>query len=571
LLEGQYGRVDYSGDAIPYLDMAQAVHADDWKLAFNPLWGLGYALLIAFFKTFFAATATGEWNAIHLLNILIYSAGYFSFLYLLRNIASSLAESSGDPVSDHGQARVVLAGTVLFLTAELCIDTVSRVGPDTLVTTLVLLALALVLRLRDRPNVGTAALLGTVLGCGYVVKTIFLPLSLVIVLVVVYGRYRRRERTRFRPSLILALLFFAAVFAVPYAVGLSWALGRFTLGESGTLNYAWHVNRLTLMHWQGGPAQFGKPLHPTHLLLADPPIYGFSSPFNVSYPPFFNPPYYYEGYRHFFNVNLQLRAIAANMLHLYQALRPIPLTYAVLVCLMLIFFTGARGLGEKHSDFSASTKEWLRNMRSIWPVLLPAVAGVALYIQVHLEGRYLPAFLLVLSAVPIGLFLLRTDGWPAYVGPLVLTVLTAGSVASLFTVDRATIAAARHQVQYDQSSQWQLARFLEAHGLRAGDEVAVIGGPANHCTWAHIDHLRIVAELEADLYAPLNTGPDMYWNAPPATQRHILDIFRQTGAKVVIERVTQPGELNTPGWIAVPGTDNMIYDLGTSAPAASSK
>ncbi len=552
VIEGWYGRTDYSGDAIPYLDMARAIHDGHWNLAFNPLWGLGYPLLIAAIKPVFAPTAAGEWDAVHLLNLIIYAAAFASFIFLLNSICRTLAFSSQDDVHDLTSSRLDLAGTALFLSAELCLDTVSRVGPDTLVTTLVLFALGLVLRLRDRPRPSIAITLGLVLGFGYVVKTIFLPLSLVIVLVALYGLFRRRKRTPFHPELLVWTVLMAAVVALPYALGLSWAFGRPTLGESGSLNYAWHVNRLELMHWQGGPAQFGKPLHPTTQLLADPPIYSFAEPFHVSYPPFFNPPYYYEGYRHFFNAKLQLRAIAANLLHLYQALHVLPITFAVLFCVLLIFVTGNRG------QFVTSRGEWLRNILGLWPVLLPSFAGVALYLQVHLEGRYLPAFLLVLATVPIAMFLQRAEGWPPYVSPLVLTALVVGSIATIAVANRSTIEAASHNVYYSDMPPWVLARFLEQHGLKPGDPVAIVGGPATHCTWAYVDRLRIVSELSADVYAPPDAGKDMFWNATPEARQQMLDLFAHAGAKLVVAPV---GPSVLPGWTPVPGTAIVVHDL----------
>jgi hypothetical protein len=371
LVEGWYGRVDYSSDAIPYLDIARAVHASEWKLIFNPLWGLGYALLIAAVKPFFASTPAGEWNAVHLLNLVIYAADYASFIFLLRSIGQSLSRSVERIASNSAQCSVILAGTAIFLSTELCIDTVSRVGPDTLVTTLILLALGLVLRLRESPRHQTALALGAVLGAGYVVKTIFLPFSILVFVIVALVVYRRN----LPKSILPTTLVFVALFAIPYIAGLSWAFGHFTMGESGTINYTWHVNRLPQMHWQGGPAQFGKPIHPTKLLLADPPIYGFSTPFNVTYPPFFNPPYYYEGYRHFFSIKLQLRAILANLYHLFQALRPLPIVYAFLLCIALIFRFGARGT-------DLVRRGWMRDLFGLWPILIPALGGIALYIQV---------------------------------------------------------------------------------------------------------------------------------------------------------------------------------------------
>ena len=547
ILEGIYGRVDYSGDAIPYLDMARAIHAGDWKLAFNPLWGLGYALLIAAAQSLFANTGQGEWIAVHCLNLVIYAAAYASFVYLLAGIVAIASKEEAEGEAPYRLSnQVLLSGTALFLSAELCMDTVSRVGPDVLVTTFVLLSLGLLLRLLYRPNRFYALLLGASLGCGYIVKTIFLPLSLVIIVITVFALFRRRGK----PAVMGITIACAALIAAPYVAGLSWSMGRFSMGESGILNYAWHVNRLLLIHWQGGPAQFGQPLHPTSQLLADPPIYAFSEPFHVSYPPFFNPPYYYEGYHHFFDKKLQVRAIAANLLHLVQALRTLAMAYCVGICLLLILF-----LRERHP---AQGREWLRETCSFWPILLPAAAGIALYVQVHLEGRYLPAFLLVLAVVPITVFFVRASEWPKQLSAIVFALLLAGCVATLATVNKPTWEAARHHVRYSDSQQWVLARFLVQHGLQPGDPVAVIGGPANHCTWAHVDHLRIVSELAADLYATPGEGTKMFWEATPAKQQQMLNLFAGTGAKLVI---SQAGDTLAPGWTPVPGTNVVIHDL----------
>ena len=544
ILEGMYGRVDYSGDAIPYLDMARAIHSGDWKLAFNPLWGLGYPLLIAMVKPLFASTGSGEWAAVHFLNLLIYTAAFVCFLFFVQSIVLILA--AGEGTLSRMDNRLVFAATALFLSGELCMDNVSRVGPDLLVSTLILLSLGLLLRLLHRPGPLTALLLGAALGCGYITKTIFLPLSLIIIVMAAFALFRRRRK----PSVVAFTVACAALVAAPYVAGLSWSMGRFSMGESGTLNYAWHVNRLSLMHWQGGPAQFGRPLHSTTQLLADPPVYSFAEPFHVSYPPFFNPPYYYEGYRHFFNAKLQVRAVAANLLHLVQAIRAIPMAYCVLLGLLLILV-----FRNHHPE---QGREWLRESASYWPVLLPAFAGVALYLQVHLEGRYLPAFLLVLATIPLTVFLVRASQWPDYVSSIVLALLLAGCVATLVTVNRDTWSAARHHVRYGDSQQWVLARFLAQHGLQPGDPVAIVGGPATHCTWAYVDHLRIVSELSADVYAPPDTGINMFWNATPAARQQMLSLFAGTGAKVVVAPV---GRTSTPGWMAVPGTNVVIHDL----------
>jgi hypothetical protein len=542
LVEGWYGRVDYTTDAISYLDVARSIQEGHWKWAFNPL------------SPFFPPTGAGEWNLLHMLNFAVYAAAYATFIFCLRSLIRTFERVTHSPVSNRIQSRLILAGTAIFLCSELCLDNASRVGPDMLVSTFFLLAVSLVLRLLDAPNIRTFVLLGVVLGIAYVIKAIFLPLSIIIILVTGIALYLRREKMA---GLALTILC-AALFAVPYIAGLSWSYGHFTTGESGSVNYAWHVNKVTQIHWQGGPARFGKPIHPTTQLLANPPIYSFAEPFHVSYAPFFNPPYFYEGLRHVFIPKMQLRAIAANSLHLIQALRPLPIFYCILFCLALIL------------AFKVPRSAWLQTCTQYWPLLLPALAGIALYLQVHLEGRYLPGFLLTLAVTPLAVFLLNTERWPAWLAPGVLAILWLGCAATILKADRTAINRAIHRTHYGDSEPWVFARFLTQHGLQPGDKVAVIGGPAANCLWAHVDHLRVVSELEVDLYAPPDTAINLYWNASPADQEKMRNIFASTGAKLLISRLA-PSQTLPPGWIEVPGANAVVYDLQPTTPSPGAK
>jgi hypothetical protein len=160
--------------------------------------------------------------------------------------------------------------------------------------------------------------------------------------------------------------------------------------------------------------------------------------------------------------------------------------------------------------------------------------------------------------VPLTIFLVQPQGWPKQIKPLVIALLFAGCIATLWSVNRETFADARRHYHYSDSQQWVLARFLARHGLQPGDAVAIVGGPATHCTWAYVDHLRIVAELAADVYAPPDTGRDMFWNATPETREKMLGVFTNAGAKLVV--VPAPAS-PMPGWTPVAGTDVVVRDL----------
>jgi hypothetical protein len=49
-LEGRYGKSELYGDDISYLDVANLIHAGDWRTALNPQWSIGYPCLISVVK-----------------------------------------------------------------------------------------------------------------------------------------------------------------------------------------------------------------------------------------------------------------------------------------------------------------------------------------------------------------------------------------------------------------------------------------------------------------------------------------------------------------------------------------
>src|ERR1700687_3390924 len=120
-----------------------------------------------------------------------------------------------------------------------------------------------------RPRPRYSALLGGLLGLGYLAKAPMLPLALVFLMAsaVVLGR-----RINQISHLVVASLAMALV-ALPFILALSLANGRPTVGDSARLNYLWVVDGVPLVHWQGGPAGIGQPLHHSQLLLERPAIF----------------------------------------------------------------------------------------------------------------------------------------------------------------------------------------------------------------------------------------------------------------------------------------------------------
>lgn len=549
-IEGWFKRTDFATDAISYLDISRAIPARDWKMVFNPLWSVGYPLLLAIVRPLFPSTANGEWLAIHVLNMVVFFAAWLAFLYLLRSFDPYYAGLSREDAFER-RRFVLFAGVCIFIAIQLCIDSVSRVGPDLLVTIFFFLGTAIVVRLLRDPSYGRAIVLGVVLGAGYWCKGIFLPLSFLLLLAAAAGLLR--EKRKLAPVLAAFVVF--AVIAAPYIAGLSWSFGHFTMGESGQLNYAFHVNYLPRWtNWQGGPAGYGRPIHPTHQLMKNPDVFAFGEPYHNTYPPFGNVTYWYVGYRHFWSPKYQAIGIGRDLGYLAKILTHQPIFYAVLLSAILLFVS------------FRERREWLKAALGLWPFYLPALLGIALYVQVHLEDRYLGSFLAILCLLPfVSVVMLRE--LPARITRnLVLAVMALGAILNYTVVDRDVLAHVRHHYTYAENPEWKLGLALERLGLKPGDEVAAVGGPNASCTWAYIAHLRIVAELGGDPFdqhhpatEDLDTTLRKFWQMPAAKQEQVLMLFHQAGAVAVIaaDRPAEPG--STDGWQHIEGTATWIY------------
>ena len=301
LLEAWFGRPELFGDDISYLDVANMIRVGDWRAAFNPLWSIGYPLLLVLVRPFFPAGLHGEFTAVFALNITIYLATWLSFVWFLSTAA--------DFIDTNLTPLVLTVAACVFVVVQIGFGKVSSVGPDQLVVCLFFLACGLLLRFSQQPTIANGMRLGTVLGVGFVVKAVFLPLSVIFITAALLP-----FRSRLPRKAALSVSGGVLLFLLPYAAGLSWAVGRPTLGESGQLNYAYHVNQLPhWMGWQGGPPRLGIPLHPVHLLRDHPAVFGFGEPFHVTYPPQFNLHFWYDGYNHCFSTLNAIRSITTNL------------------------------------------------------------------------------------------------------------------------------------------------------------------------------------------------------------------------------------------------------------------
>ena len=523
-LEGWFGRTDsgdvYGSDAVQYLDCARAIERGDWHSALNPLWSQGYPALLALARPLFRAGRWGDWLETRSVNFAVFAFTWICFLLLLKALWRGQT----------WQRLEFWTAAGVFVVAQVCLDQVSRVGPDQLVAGMFFLAGTLLLKLLRQQTRRLAAAFGLVLGVGFLVKAVFLALGCAMLLVA-FAALRRR-------MLVLPAAAVFAMVVLSYGAALSRQVGYRTLGEAGSLNYAWHVDRLAKwVHWEGGtdpadkawprpaiarfarwqtdPPRFGMPLHPSAMAGRAPTVYTFAEPVKATYVPYYDPAYFYQGYRHVLRWRYQVVAVGKSLGDLARVL-----IVSGFGLVFLLLWLGRRGFP------SAS-----------WPLLACALAGIALYLPVHLEGRYLSAFLAVAALWALA-SARRETRW----GVAASRLLLAGLGVVLLLNQAGIWQRALHGWTPRTNLEWHAGEAVAAAGL-AGNQVGVISWtPSLHCDWAYLSGVQITSEIAAP------ADEKAFFDLPEAGRAEVLKRFKAAGAQAVLswDKPTRGAQ----GWVA---------------------
>lgn len=555
-----WGRRHHSGDGvaymgadgISYLDIGDAYWRGDWATAINGMWSPFYSWLTGLALRLVQPTPYYEFTVIQLLNFTLYLCALFSFAFFLRELKlfrhTRTSDDDGENTSNAlPEWAWLIFAYAIFVWTSLSMNRVARTSPDVLVSALVFLASALLLRIRTR-RAGwlTFALFGLTLGVGYLSKTFMFPLAFVFL---ASSLFADADWRRVVPRVALALLVFFAV-AAPFVVALSRSKHRLTIGDTARLNYAWHVNGAQpFIHWQGEPIGHGTPAHPTRKLFASPALYEFGSPIISTYPPWYDPTYWHEGLTARVSLRQQLKAIARNVLLAYQFLFYRFFPGAVVAALFILFYMSRR-----------SPREIARDVKAYWFLLAPALVASGFYLLVHFEQRYFAPFVVLIGmSLFASIRLPRGAEAQRLVAALIFMTLAMFALSigyysardlSATVRDLASGQAARHDVQ------WQVADELRRMNVMPGDKVAAIGNTMFNA-WPRLARLRVVAEIST------RTGDDVekFWVGDPSLKSRVIETFTGTGAKVVVAEGIPQWATNTDGWQRIGMTNYFVYFL----------
>ncbi|HVT04175.1 MAG TPA: hypothetical protein VHL58_12475 [Thermoanaerobaculia bacterium] len=455
-------------DGTSYMDLADAYLRLDWRAAVGAYWSPLYPALIAAWFSIIRPSNLQELTAIHGLNCLLFLGVDLLFLYLAQALGKR------DSPSGHTLLLTLAAGAAVW--SGVGAIGVTLVSPDLLVSGLVVAIAILLLSVSDRTltNRG-AAVFGAVLGMAYLTKFSLLPVACAS-LFMAFLTARSDRPTLLK--LCRTLMIFALIAGVWTGL-MSFRVRRLTMGDVGKLSYAWYVGGIRpFAHWMGEPAESGRPAHALELISSEPQLFFFGDTYpHSTYPLWYDASHWYEGLRISFDVSRQMSATCAAIVSFFIAIGDLAPLFAVV--LVLILFAGA--------DPEGLAGRW----RRVWPLAGMAVFGIAMYLLVHVESRFIGGF--------VALFVIALVWW-VLESPRLLFV---SSCVLLSTVCFLVPAAMRmhgdwRKIRVDGiEDPAVVAETIASLGVPPEARIAHFNDSFPSLGWARLAHLHIVADMPA--------------------------------------------------------------------------
>jgi hypothetical protein len=518
LLHAWVGRLSLNPDGMSYLDVGDAFVHRNWAVAVNGWWSPLYAWTLGLVLHATGASPKWEFPIAHVVNFGIFVLALFALRFLLCALLEFIHSRDRGKDTDSNLASlpdwaITLIGYAVFLWISLEITTVYEVSPDLAVVACVCLSTGALLRLRNRVTLWRSVSLGLILGIGYWTKTILLPLGAGSLILAYFWMPSRS----WRRSIACAALVFAVVSA-PLIIALSLQKGRFTFGDSGKVNYAWAMSGAQTRNWHGEIPGAGTPKHGTTLIFQYPPIFAFDGPVVGTYPPWTDPSYWNDGIRTPFTLRRQMQVLAATVPSEVRMLfRSQPALLAGIVALAML-----------------SGPLWILGLREFWPLLAMQILGMAAFVPIIENDRYLGGFVVVL-------FLLLAAALKFHSSDRRAAVCIAVAVFAAMALGTAdfTIRTVTHHFAIpgngpnSTAEDVIVAEQLNALGAQPGEKIAIIGDGTG-AYWARLGRFRIVAEIMG-----MNHGAQQFWESPDQIKQDVYRHFAQAHANLVVSACPQ--------------------------------
>ena len=533
-------RFTMNPDGISYLDIGDAYWSGDWHNAISPYWSPVYSWILGFFLKVLKPTMYWEYPVVHLVNFLLYVISLACFEFFLSTFIQDRKRRNLE-LQEQGQTGLSegawwILGYSLFISCSVALIGLRLAMPDFCVAAVVYLASAFLIRIANaRGPWLTYAVLGAVLGIGYLSKSVLFPLSIVFLITALVLDYRKWK------NIAVSALIFASI-SMPFILAISAHKGRLTIGESGRWNYLVFVDGVKPFLPQAGP-----PLERPKRILQSPNVYDYSGVFFATCPPWFDPSYWQEGIPTRSNIRRQLGVMGLNLLSYWHLVSDTFLHRGYSIVFLLLTFV-----------FASRPK--LRDIN--WYLLAPSVAALGAFSLLLVLYRYVAPFVLLVWMVLFGA--LRFPATRERRRLVQFAIICASAVALISPVLESILGVGQHVP----ATYAEAAETLRAAGIKRGDAVAMVWNEdweSDALTGIFIPRLlraRIVGEAEP---------ARVFWSSSKENQERVLAALFGIGAKAIIARNPPAGSIVAPCWHQLGETEFSACLPGNGATAAISR
>lgn len=552
-------------DSISYLDVGDAYLQGDWKTAVNAYWSPLYACLLGFAMLVLKPTIYQEFPLVQLVNFLIYIFAIFGFNFLLNELIKHNQQIAKINLSNNYNTLPewawLIIGYTIFVWVSLNLIGVPTGTPDMLVSAFIYLASGILIRIkRGLSSNVNFILLGFLLGFGYLAKTIVFAITAIFLVLILFSVKDKKEAAK--KTLIT---FFAFVLiSGPFIFTLSKSKGYFTIGDSGKLNYSWWVNGVIMFnHWQGGTytdnrsskfvkafpflskisfainpssRNIGEPIHSTRKIFDIPPAYEFATPVKGTYPPWYDPSYWYYGVKPQFDLIKHIKAFELSLLTFKKIFFNFSEGGIIILDLLFFLFVYWRG------------KDFFKDLNHQRELLITAILMLTGHALISMHGRYIGPFIVLLLLGLYSTIFIKTNEPLKPVKYLCFTFLLV-MIAYGKPFIKSIINSKNIYPEYI-----QVAAELKNMGIESQDKFAYLGNSL-YAFWARLAKVQIIAEI------PMRGRMmENFWKLDQERISKVIEVFSKTGAKAIVAEKAPFYVINN-GWQRIGRTNYYIYFL----------
>ncbi len=504
---------EHYNDGVSYLDMASYYMQGNWSDGFNSFWNPLYPAFIALVFKVLQPNAFHEFLALKLVNFLIFLTLIGSFEFFLHSFLRFYDEQIGDRnnLCLPSKNTWALIAYGIFAYAFLCLNNIGTDTPDMMSAACMLVALASVLEIFCGASTTKNYLcFGFFSGIAYLAKAAALP----GVLICLAFLWWRNDKAKDSKTLLYEAIAVIVLITAPYIVGLSIKVGEPTISTAAKLNYIWFVDqRAWSVHGPISETQRKLVLNPMRQIYENPSVFEFAQPVKGTYPPWYDPYYWYAGYKTQLHIDYLLITLLCNLVYfgIFFFCSALLILIAIAICYRRLIISRDSLLSNAIllmvSLIGFLQYAFLINLLAVFPGFINRYFSLSIVI-----------FVLAIVA-SLRIVNTKQGRFSFKLGLAMMALFLSATLTRYFVADWKEAFQDRYFEHY------AIAVELKKLGLNEGDYVAQIGEEEPLVDWARLARLRIVVDI-----------PDskQFWSISASKRRDIYTILEQKNVKAII-------------------------------------